>query len=133
MLLITHLHLGGFDTYFHIFAVMNLAYATIKQFQQTIDEKLSLLAEGLMKSTIDGECEELKEKLTVSLSEKTAKKAQKKVEAIRDSVHTQLDDLITDSKTIFNDYGLKSMFLSSFLFCMSYVIIGGYEQFFKSE
>lgn len=125
---------NDFSSFFEIFAILNLGFATSDRFQYALNNDILSLSTGLS-AYLKKQVQELKNKLVVAaFSQATHQKILAKINKIH-STYDKYRRKIEDSEKYRRDFtpGFKSMFLTTSLYCIVILTIAGFEQFFSGQ
>lgn len=122
--------MNDFSSFYEIFALLNLGYATSRPFREALNNDILSLFNGV-NSGLAEKIQELNDKLVVTLSEQQSEKIQNKIQDKKEKFEAACENCIEQEKDKreFVD-GFKTMFLITSLFCFVLIIVGGFEQFF---
>jgi hypothetical protein len=126
--------LNNFSSFFEIFCGLNLAYAGSQRFRNAIDSEIYKLLKNKLLQNISSNVEELKSKVIVTVSEDNSENINKKLIKLQEDFDLKSEDLLGNENEKLNFIeGFNAMFLSTSLYCLSILILGGYEQFFSEN
>ncbi|HEY8893236.1 MAG TPA: hypothetical protein VIM79_00360, partial [Niastella sp.] len=127
------MQLSNFNDYLGLFAALNLGYAGFKKFRSAIDgdilkivnesPKIKKLTEELLSSSNTIEKFELFDPNIKNLIIKILKRHKSNAENINEGSKTALEIA----------GGFKSMFLFTFMYCLTIMIAGGYQEYFQDD
>lgn len=122
--------LNNFSSFFEIFAGLNLAYAGSEIFRNSIDESISKLIKTAVLPNIEITISEAISTITViSQGDNISVKARDKLLSLQEQLELRCKQLQLEEKEN-NDFpnGFKSMFLITGFYCLTLLVLGGYEQ-----
>ena len=127
------LNVSNFSSYFEIFAVLNLAYAGSEVYRTAIDDEI-LSLNNTITPNFRQRFTELKSEITVVAAESYETQLQMKVNEVEDFFITTSKKLLeAEEESVKFTTGLKSTFLITALYCLSIILIGGFDQFFEKK
>ena len=121
--------LGGFSSFFEIFAVLNLAYAGSEYFRENIHAQILHVQEKLI-SYLDKKKEEVAASVYVALQDNVGG-VEKRIDDISRLFKERITK-INQYKQLWNEYknSFKPMFLASSIFCFLTLILAGFENLY---
>ena len=119
--------LNNFSSYFEIFGGLNLAYAGSKGFRNAIDDEILKLKNEILPN-VNSNIEKLKSEFIVMVSEDNGEIIDNKLTKLSQKFDLKSTEILESEKEKINfTEGFKSMFLATSLYCITLILLGGYE------
>lgn len=125
------MQVNDYNSFFEIFAGLNLAYATSDWFKSGVDKKIGKLKE--IRKTSENKIKDFRDEITVLTS---VEYDVKQIEDNLEEIERYFDKLVEIEEDENNfekiKVGYRSIFLMTSLYCFTILLLGGFEQFFQT-
>ncbi|OFX38379.1 MAG: hypothetical protein A2X08_16360 [Bacteroidetes bacterium GWA2_32_17] len=124
--------ISNLNSYFEIFAALNLAYAGSSLFRGALDNDILKINNIII--SVTKKVKELKSLFTIISLESYKDPIKQKVNDIHNKFKDNIHKITVKERFLrkFTE-GFKSMFLITSLYCMFMIILGGFEQFYLNK